>query len=270
MGALARYTWGAASEISDAGKKNNIWRALDSDFTAPLWGRWQIAAERVRLSRSTSGLIEHLEAAAERAPADIGGDAAQAAAALPPRQEVVAEVHPAVVQWAKDNHKEAAFLEAATRGPESLTAYLSKNLPPALVELVRVRPELPDPSEDDGAVLSKIRHDLASKGLGMGGGYWIGPDGYPVCGPFRPPASQDAKVRARRAQLMSPHPWQRDDLRRGLNALASASATTPGHARKLRAHARDAFADTLTGSHRATMSAYILADAVARAEMELI
>ena len=39
VGALARYTWGAASEISDAGKKNNIFRALDSDHTAALWGR---------------------------------------------------------------------------------------------------------------------------------------------------------------------------------------------------------------------------------------
>lgn len=201
VGALARYTWGAASEISDAGKRNNIWRALDSDFTAPLWGRWQIAAERVRLSRSTSGLIDYIAEAAERAPADIGGDAAQAAAALPARQEVVAEVHPAVVQWARDNHKEAAFLEAATRGPDSLLVYLSKNLPPALVDLVCVRPELPDPSEDDGEQLSKIRHDLACKGLGFGGGYWIGPDGYPVCGPYRPPASREAKVRARTVQI---------------------------------------------------------------------
>ena len=38
VAAAAHYTWGASNEISGAGKINTLWRTLDHDSTAPLWG----------------------------------------------------------------------------------------------------------------------------------------------------------------------------------------------------------------------------------------
>lgn len=271
VGAIAHYAWGAASEVHNEGRKtNNLWRSLDSDFTAPLWGKWVEAARSVRLTRTSSGLKNLIKQAAEQAeatpaPGDVSGLAAVAAA---PKKYVVADVHTRVTQWLQDQKKTQQFREATAKGAAELRRWCELNLPPVLRPLLHYRTERVTPEDDDRSALSKIRHELAVRGLELGAsGYWIGPDGHPATPDTEQPApGADARIAERRAELLAPHPWQRMELLRGVNALAVATATTPSQARSHRARARDAVAVTLTGTPGAYMAAYTLADAVARAE----
>lgn len=270
VGAIAHYAWGAASEVHNEGRKtNNLWRSLDSDFTAPLWGQWVEAARNVRLTRTSSGLKNLIKQAAEQAEATPApGDLSSIAAAAAPKKYVVADVHTRVTQWLQDQKKTQQFREATAKGAAELRRWCELNLPPALQPLLHYRTERVTPEDDDRTALSSIRHELAVRGLELGAsGYWIGPDGHPTTPTTEQPApGADARISERRAELLAPHPWARHELHRAVNALAVATAESPYMAKVNRAKARFMFDSTLTGTHHAYMAAHSLAHAVACAE----
>ena len=194
VAAAAHYTWGASNEISGAGKTNTLWRTLDHDSTAPLWGRWVASTAGRRLTRSSRGLIGWLEEVAETLPQDLVPPAPE-----PPVKRVEAHAHPYVIRWARDSRQDAALRLAISQGQESLARWLKNHLPRHLRPLIELRPDRPtpddaddrDPMRDEAAArILRAAQDLATVG------YWVGATGF-VAAEERPiPCPKKAAARA--------------------------------------------------------------------------
>lgn len=220
--ALAHYTWGAASEIAGAAKRCDLWRCLDSDHTAHLWGQWVEGAKGRRLTRSSRGLTSYLEARAEDCPADVRPPAPE-----PPRVEVQAHAHPFVLRWARDTGR-AEELKAALAS-KTLPAWAASNLPDALRPLLELRPDLPG-LEDYGAPSDPLRDEAAARILRAAQdlptiGYWVAPDGS-IAAPHRPaPCAKRALAR----DLINSHANPKALARLCRGMPAAEVAATPYH-----------------------------------------
>jgi hypothetical protein len=165
--------WTVGEEWAGPGKDNDLWRALDSDQTAALWGCWCVATGRTRLTRASRGLVDWLDRIAQ--DVEAGAEVVSG-----PERRRVAVCHPLVVQWARDCGRERDIQRAAADGV--LGAWWVEHAPEPLRPLLELVPGAPLLDLDDADELRERRRRLvaAHDASGLGWGYWMGADGRPV------------------------------------------------------------------------------------------